>query len=138
VGAAWRLAPLSEAAFESRDLTIILKEAYKVAKAAEQTGGVVFVGMDCPFLTREMVAGAAQHTDAGKAFICPADDGGYTLLALPRGAPEGEPGWKLRWDHLKVLGPMRKSQSRFCLPRPPRPACPRCIRRRRVVLWQDV
>ena len=48
-----------------------------------------FLGVDCPDLPLEALLAAASATSApGVAAVCPASDGGYTLLALPEGADE--------------------------------------------------
>ena len=51
------------------------------------TGAVVFLGMDSPEVGPTVVATALTRARRGAAaYMCPATDGGYTLLALPPAA----------------------------------------------------
>ena len=50
-------------------------------------GSVCFMGMDSPEIRPAHVANALAHARRGSsAYMCPATDGGYTLLALPPAA----------------------------------------------------
>jgi glycosyltransferase A (GT-A) superfamily protein (DUF2064 family) len=88
VADAWRLLPvLSSSNAKSSDLGAILADAAARARAACGTGRVAFFGADCPELPLASVAYATAATaDPRVAAICPASDGGYTLLALPEEA----------------------------------------------------
>jgi glycosyltransferase A (GT-A) superfamily protein (DUF2064 family) len=76
---------------------------------------VLFLGMDSPELPlEEIVYGLQlssgkrwiQHDDAvingvhnGKAHLCPANDGGYGLLSIPKHAPSLQIFSRVRWSH---------------------------------------
>ena len=58
-----------------------------------------FLGVDCPDLPLEALLAAASASSApGVAAVCPASDGGYTLLALPEGADERLCFSDVRWS----------------------------------------
>ena len=51
-------------------------------------GATVFMGMDSPEIEPAVVADSLSRSRRGAAaYMCPATDGGYTLLALPPAAP---------------------------------------------------
>lgn len=50
-------------------------------------GPVIFVGGDCPDLPWHAVAEAAREAAHGRAYVLPAQDGGYALLAVPPHCP---------------------------------------------------
>jgi len=84
----WRLLPvLPKSDAKSADLGAILADAATRARAACGVGRVAFLGADCPELPLRALASATRATAEPRvAAICPATDGGYTLLALPEGA----------------------------------------------------
>lgn len=85
----WRLMPVLEASdAKSANLGDLLTDAAQRARSACGVSRVAFFGADCPELPLSSVkwATAAVADDARVAAICPARDGGYTLLALPASA----------------------------------------------------
>ncbi|CAN0343016.1 unnamed protein product [Pylaiella littoralis] len=87
----WDAEPVSGGtALRESGLTGILEAALASARSRERDGAVIFVGMDTPELpwSEVMAAKNAAEKD-GKAYICPASDGGYTLLGLPAAAGRG-------------------------------------------------
>jgi hypothetical protein len=67
----------------------------RMLAAFEATAGpLVLVGTDCPSLVRQDLQAAAAALDAADAALCPAEDGGYGLIAASRPLPalfEGVP-----------------------------------------------
>ncbi|CAM9215314.1 unnamed protein product, partial [Sphacelaria rigidula] len=77
-------------ALRESGLTNILESALANARSTERDGAVVFVGMDTPELPWSEVMAAKNAAEMeNNAYICPASDGGYTLLGLPSTAREG-------------------------------------------------
>ena len=89
-GNRWRLLPvLSSSDARSSDLGGILADATRRVRAACGCGRVAFMGSDCPELPLASVLAATRAaSEARVAAICPASDGGYTLLVLPEEADE--------------------------------------------------
>ncbi|CAM9288773.1 unnamed protein product [Ascophyllum nodosum] len=87
----WEAEPVAEGtALRESGLTMILESALANARCRERDGAVIFVGMDTPELPWVEVLAARQSAEKdGKAYICPASDGGYTLLGLPASAGRG-------------------------------------------------
>ena len=86
VANAWQLLPvLATSDAKSADLGDILADATRRARVACGTRRVALFGADCPELPLASIdaASVAAARDARVASICPASDGGYTLLALP-------------------------------------------------------
>ena len=91
VAGSWRIMPvLASSDAKSASLGDILADAARRARQACGTRRVAFFGADCPELPVSSMAFAtkAAANDARVAAICPASDGGYTLLALPEAADE--------------------------------------------------
>ena len=86
----WQLLPvLSKSDAASSNLGAILADAALRARAACGCGRVAFMGADCPELPlRSIRAASDAAAEPRVAAICPAADGGYTLLVLPEGADE--------------------------------------------------
>ncbi|KAL9184155.1 hypothetical protein ACHAXT_002241 [Thalassiosira profunda] len=60
---------------------------------------VLFLGMDAPELPLEEIAHGLQLSSGnGKAHMCPANDGGYGLLSVPKHAPSDEIFSSVRWS----------------------------------------
>ena len=60
----------------------------KVSKSCGVRGSIAIIGMDSPEISASAIATALTRARRGAAgYICPAADGGYTLLALPAAAP---------------------------------------------------
>lgn len=67
------------------DLGVRLSRAAR--RVTDEGDWPVLIGADCPSLDRERLAVACQKLGAHDAFIHPAQDGGYALLALSRYSP---------------------------------------------------
>mmetsp|Transcript_20865 Transcript_20865/g.41741 ORF Transcript_20865/g.41741 Transcript_20865/m.41741 type:complete len:414 (+) Transcript_20865:277-1518(+) len=111
----WRLMPMSVSAvnedeahdLRSPDLTALLTSALlrirsgqggasSVSAEGDWTPvqaplplppGVAFIGMDTPDINPRDIRRALLCAESGRAYICPASDGGYGLLSLPSHAP---------------------------------------------------
>lgn len=63
----------------------------RLARAAERVLArgehIIMIGTDCPALGRDRLRGARDTLAHHEAFIHPAEDGGYALLALRRYSP---------------------------------------------------
>ena len=96
----WRLMPvLSTSEARSANLGDILTDAARRARAACGVGRVAFLGADCPELPIHSVAQATSAASEPRvASICPATDGGYTLLALPEEADVARCFKDVRWS----------------------------------------
>ncbi len=53
---------------------------------AEGCGPLALIGSDAPDLPLDAIRTGFQHAAGGRAYLLPAQDGGYVLLALPRSA----------------------------------------------------
>ncbi|EJK52597.1 hypothetical protein THAOC_28109 [Thalassiosira oceanica] len=88
----WVLMPMLS---DSSDLTSSslgdkLMDSLTRARELDEGSPVLFLGMDSPEVpTDEIVRGleTASSKDMPRAYMCPANDGGYGLLALPSCAP---------------------------------------------------
>lgn len=69
------------AAEQSADLTVVLSAA--AHRAAHFGQPVIFIGSDCPHIPAHEIETATRIAHFGSAYMVPADDGGYALLALP-------------------------------------------------------
>ncbi len=100
VDGAWRLLPvLSTSSSRSSDLGELLADAMRRARDSTRSECTVFIGADCPELPVHAFVGAATRANRdGVASICPASDGGYTLLALPASADAGRAFSGVRWS----------------------------------------
>ena len=87
----WILVPMIDdftSSLTSSDLGTKLSAALLQARAFSGAGGVVFVGMDSPELPLEEISYALyQAVTHNTAILCPAQDGGYGMLCVPRSAP---------------------------------------------------
>ena len=83
---AWSLVPMAPVGdLASSDLGAKLEGGLAAARArarGARGGGVAFVGMDTPDLPARAVADAFAATALGRAFVCPAEDGGCARAAL--------------------------------------------------------
>jgi len=100
----WKLIPMEDGdattgTLTSSDLGSKLAHALLEARAFSGTGGVVFLGMDSPQVPLDEIEHAlyqAAHHNA--ALLCPAHDGGYGMLCVPRCAsPNVFQG--VKWSH---------------------------------------
>jgi hypothetical protein len=62
----------------------------------------VFIGMDCPQMPAERVREAFDELEDANAVVGPCDDGGYYLIGVRGGFPEGVLK-KIRWSTTKAL-----------------------------------
>ena len=89
-GGTWTLMPvLATSSAGGSNLGAILADATHRVRATFGVGRLAFIGTDCPELPlAEVRAALARAGDprGSVAAICPAADGGYTLLALPADA----------------------------------------------------
>lgn len=63
----------------------------------------VFIGMDCPQMPPERVAEAFEALEDANAVLGPCDDGGYYLIGVRGGIPEGILK-RVRWSTTETLG----------------------------------
>ncbi|MGI5817811.1 MAG: TIGR04282 family arsenosugar biosynthesis glycosyltransferase [Armatimonadota bacterium] len=63
----------------------------------------VFIGMDCPQMPPERVAEAFEALEDANAVLGPCEDGGYYLLGVSGGIPEGLLR-RVRWGTSEALG----------------------------------
>ncbi len=85
--------------------------------ATQQTNNeaVVFLGMDAPELPLAEIIHGLQTAATNKAHMCPADDGGYGMLSVPRNAPSSQIFRGVRWsDNLTAVSQL-KSLSDCCI-----------------------
>lgn len=83
---AWRAVPIPDPLVSCGDLGAILASGLDLARGQDVA---IFIGMDCPYLTRDDFQAAREAAAAGDAYLSPAEDGGYVLLALPASSPPG-------------------------------------------------
>ena len=106
---------LGEILVDALDKTRALLASLSKSSNNSNNDAVLFLGMDSPELPlEEIVYGLQlssgkrwiQHDDAvingvhnGKAHLCPANDGGYGLLSIPKHAPSLQIFSRVRWSH---------------------------------------
>lgn len=85
----WTLLPMAGGGdLASSDLTAVLADALaRVRARLAPVSTVVFIGSDAPTVGAGCVRAALRAGLDGRALLCPAEDGGYTLLGVPAGAP---------------------------------------------------
>lgn len=66
-----------------------------------ETQKILFLGSDCPVLTKEYLESALKGLDAVDVVLGPAEDGGYVLLAMRRYIPQLFDG--IDWGTDRVL-----------------------------------
>jgi glycosyltransferase A (GT-A) superfamily protein (DUF2064 family) len=100
VADSWQLLPvLASSNALAADLGGLLADATRRVRSACSVERVIFCGADCPELPVAAVAAAARAaSEPHVAAICPASDGGYTLLALPGGADESRCFEGVKWS----------------------------------------
>lgn len=79
-----RLIPMLHGDLKARDLGDQLQNALTEAKLLT-SGPIMFVGMDSPELPLDELQTAFSFSD--HATLCPSQDGGYGMLAVPNNAP---------------------------------------------------
>ena len=88
----WKLLPMLSPDLESSDLGDLLQNALEQVNAKNKknknngNNGIVFLGMDSPELSLRDIVSGLEVTSLRQdtAILCPADDGGYGMLCLPR------------------------------------------------------
>jgi glycosyltransferase A (GT-A) superfamily protein (DUF2064 family) len=100
VADAWELLPVCQGtSARSADLGGILTDAATRCRREHGCGQLVFIGMDSPELTSGALHAALEATAAPRsAHVCPAADGGYTLLALSADAPAAAAFAGVHWS----------------------------------------
>ena len=100
VAGSWALQPaLASTPGASADLGALLADAAATCREQHGVGRLAFIGMDCPELPRAALETAlGDSAEPSVAHVCPAADGGYTLLALPADAPPAAAFDGVRWS----------------------------------------
>ena len=100
VAGLWALQPaLASTPGASADLGALLADAAVTCREQNGVGRLAFIGMDCPELPRAALETAlGDSAEPSVAHVCPAADGGYTLLALPADAPPAAAFDGVRWS----------------------------------------
>ena len=81
--------------------------------AASAAGPTVILGTDCPALTAQHVAAAAEALRQADVVVTPADDGGYVLIGTQRPQPELFEG--IAWGGSSVMEETRARIARLAL-----------------------
>ena len=92
----WMLLPMTTADLTANDLGDILTDILKRTRQLGVQGKVIFLGMDSPELPLEELVGCLASEEA---LLCPANDGGYGMLAVPPQAPTDKAFQGIRWSH---------------------------------------
>jgi glycosyltransferase A (GT-A) superfamily protein (DUF2064 family) len=102
----WVLMPMLQGDLQSSDLGRKLTDALVRAREEQPTGAagrpagpVVFVGMDSPETPLDEIASVFTHERYQQtALLCPAQDGGYGMLAVPPSAAAEAIFGGIRWS----------------------------------------
>lgn len=111
----WMLLPMTSTDLTATNLGDILTDILKRTRAlplhGKQPGKVVYLGMDSPELPVEEIVGCianSRESSLQEAVLCPANDGGYGMLAVPPQAPTNNVFPGIRWsDPLTALGQLK-------------------------------
>ena len=108
----WMLLPMTSADLTAPNLGAILTDILKRTRAlpshGNKGGKVVYLGMDSPELPIEEIIGSLDESSLQEAVLCPANDGGYGMLAVPPQAPTNNVFPGIRWsDPLTALGQLK-------------------------------
>ena len=104
---------LKDALEKTRNL---LERLHKTIATQQPNEAVVFLGMDAPELPLEEIVHALQTSAArNKAHMCPADDGGYGMLSVPRNAPVSQIFHGVRWSNNLTAVSQLKALSDCCI-----------------------
>ncbi len=88
---------LEDALDKSRQL---LAKVHEMVATQQTNEAVLFLGMDAPEIPlEEIVHGLQTSSKRNKAHMCPADDGGYGMLSVPRNAPSSRIFHGVRWSN---------------------------------------
>lgn len=77
----------------------LLTDVQDVVPSETNNQSVLFLGMDAPEVPLEEIAYGLNVSSMNKAHMCPADDGGYGLLSVPREAPSSQIFSGVRWSN---------------------------------------
>lgn len=92
----WLLLPMeSKVDLVSSDLGDLLEHALDRARNLTKKS-VIFLGMDSPVIPLDDIHNAIMSP--GEAFLCPADDGGYGMLSVPRLADSAKTFREIPWS----------------------------------------
>ncbi|KAG8464676.1 hypothetical protein KFE25_010044 [Diacronema lutheri] len=84
----WTLVPMRSTDARSSNLTAVLMDALTRVRARfAPVSTTIFIGADAPTVGEDAVRAAIVAGLDGRAHLCPAEDGGYTLLGVPADAP---------------------------------------------------
>jgi len=83
----WQLRPMASGDLRGSDLGAKLSAALREEQQHDAAAPIAFIGMDSPALPAAAISHGLAIAREGRAYICGADDGGYTLLVTPPGAP---------------------------------------------------
>ena len=87
LSAQWVLRPMTAGELGASDLGAKLSAALCEEQQHASAAAVAFIGMDSPTLPAAAISDGFRIAHTGRAFICGAEDGGYTLLVAPPAAP---------------------------------------------------
>lgn len=107
------LSPLAPGAWFTPQSAGDLGARMAAAAAHEFRGGaeaVALIGGDCPYLTREYLASAAEHLKGADVVIGPAADGGYVLLLIRQ--PHAALFDRIDWSTPRVLEQTKQAAER--------------------------
>ena len=76
----------------------LLTDIQDIVISKTNNQAVLFLGMDAPEVPLEEIAYGLTVSSTNKAHMCPADDGGYGLLSVPRDAPSSQIFSGVRWS----------------------------------------
>ena len=102
----------------------LLERVHKTIATQQPNEAVVFLGMDAPELPLEEIVHALQTSSSAaaaaaaarnKAHMCPADDGGYGMLSVPRHAPASQIFNGVRWSSNLTAVSQLKALSDCCI-----------------------
>ena len=93
----------------------LLAKVHKMTATQQSNEAVVFLGMDAPELPLEEIVYGLQTSSGNKAHLCPADDGGYGMLSVPRNAPSSQIFHGIRWSNNSTAVSQLKSLSDCCI-----------------------
>eukprot|EP00986_Skeletonema_menzelii_P005783 scaffold2144_cov149-Skeletonema_menzelii.AAC.3 len=103
---------LEDALEKTRNL---LERVHKIIATQQSNEAVVFLGMDAPELPLEEIVHGLQTSSRTIAHMCPADDGGYGMLSVPRNAPSSQIFQGVRWSNSLTAVSQLKSLSDCCI-----------------------
>lgn len=105
----WMLLPMTSTDLTATNLGDILTNILKRTRELPTPGKVLFLGMDSPELPlEELIGSISVASDPSEALLCPANDGGCGMLAVPPQAPTETVFAGIRWSNpLTALGQLK-------------------------------